>query len=259
MGQAQSFTMWRALMHVRSQWRKMYARLVSIPAVTLSAIATAIAILSKLSIAAASDDIPVLPTPLPRVEQASFTVVFEGIASYYAHAFHGRRTAHGSRFNMYEFTAAHRTLPFGTILRVTNTKTGECLLVQINDRGPFVKRRVLDLSYAAARALNLTLGKVRAEGFTPDDLASDTSALVFIGSDYQPYRVPMSGLATVELFSTFSQALRAHRMHAADKDMALAILPASDDSTKEKFLYALVRLSPLVRFDDSIAAAFPPP
>lgn len=237
----------------------MYARLVSIPAVTLGAIATAIAILSKLSIAAASDDIPTHTAPLPRVEPASFTIVFDGIASYYAHAFHGRRTAHGSRFNMYEFTAAHRTLPFGTILRVTNTKTGECLLVQVNDRGPFVKRRVLDLSYAAARALNLYLGKVRAEGFTPDDIARDSLALVFIGLDYQPYRVQSSAFTIVELLSTFTQALRAHRLHAADRDMALAILPAAEEGTKEKFRYALVRLSPLVHFDDSIAAAFPSP
>ena len=76
-----------------------------------------------------------------------------GVASFYGARFHRLLTASGERFNMYGMTAAHRTLPFGTRVRVTNLRNGRAVVVQINDRGPFVKGRVIDLSYAAARKL----------------------------------------------------------------------------------------------------------
>ena len=78
-----------------------------------------------------------------------------GVASYYAHKYHGRTTASGERFNMNAMTAAHRTLPFGTRVRVTNRENGKCVVVRINDRGPFVKGRVIDLSLAAAKKLGM--------------------------------------------------------------------------------------------------------
>ncbi len=78
-----------------------------------------------------------------------------GIASYYAHAHHGRRTASGETFDMDAMTAAHRTLPFGTRLRVTNLANGRRAVVRINDRGPFKGKRIIDLSYAAARELGM--------------------------------------------------------------------------------------------------------
>ncbi len=80
---------------------------------------------------------------------------FYGIASYYGAKFHGRKTANGETFDMYAFTAAHKTLPFGTILKVTNIKNGKQVTVRINDRGPFVRNRILDLSYAAAREIGM--------------------------------------------------------------------------------------------------------
>jgi len=234
-------------------------RLVSIPAVTLVVIASIVVALSKLSIAAASDDIPVLVPPAPVLERVSFPVTLEGIASYYAHAFHGKRTAHGTRFNMHDFTAAHRKLPFGTILRVTNPATDECLLVQINDRGPYVKRRVLDLSYAAANALNLKLGRVRAEGFRPDDITQDSLAVLFIGKQYEPYRAELHAFEIIERFENFSHALRFHRMHIADESVALAVIPATGSGDQSPTLrYAVVRLSPLaLRAEDSVAAVAP--
>lgn len=76
-----------------------------------------------------------------------------GVASYYGSELHGHRTASGARFNRHAMTAAHRTLPFGTLLRVTNLSNGKSVVVRINDRGPFVRRRVLDVSEAAARQL----------------------------------------------------------------------------------------------------------
>ena len=78
-----------------------------------------------------------------------------GVASYYAHAHHGRRTASGEPFDMGAMTAAHRTLPFGTRVRVTNLVNGRRAIVRINDRGPFRKRRIIDVSLAAARELGM--------------------------------------------------------------------------------------------------------
>jgi peptidoglycan lytic transglycosylase len=80
--------------------------------------------------------------------------VAEGYASYYGESFRGRRTASGERFDPGAFTAAHRTLAFGTCLRVENEENGRSVQVRINDRGPFVQGRVLDLSQAAAQALD---------------------------------------------------------------------------------------------------------
>lgn len=78
-----------------------------------------------------------------------------GVASYYADAFHGRKTANGETFDMYAMTAAHKTLPFDTRIRVTNVDNGQQVEVRINDRGPFVKGRILDLSYGAAQKLDM--------------------------------------------------------------------------------------------------------
>jgi rare lipoprotein A len=76
-----------------------------------------------------------------------------GLASWYGADFHGRRTANGERYNMYAMTAAHKTLPLGTPVTVTRRDTGRSIRVRVNDRGPFVAGRIIDLSYAAARAL----------------------------------------------------------------------------------------------------------
>lgn len=78
-----------------------------------------------------------------------------GEASWYGPGFHGRSTANGERFNQNAMTAAHRTLPFGTLVRVTNTRNGRSVIVRINDRGPFTRGRIIDLSVAAARAIDM--------------------------------------------------------------------------------------------------------
>lgn len=78
-----------------------------------------------------------------------------GRASWYGAEFAGRCTANGDRFDPKEFTAAHRDLPFGTPVRVTNLDNGKTVVVTINDRGPYVKGRLLDVSLAAARALGM--------------------------------------------------------------------------------------------------------
>jgi rare lipoprotein A len=97
--------------------------------------------------------------------RALFTL--DGTASYYGDEFAGRSTANGERYDPNEYTAAHRTLPFGTIVRVTRRKTGDWVLVRINDRGPYGKhKRLMDLSKQAARRLGMLqdgVAKVRAE------------------------------------------------------------------------------------------------
>jgi len=79
-----------------------------------------------------------------------------GIASWYGHPYHGRPTASGEIYNMYDMTAAHRTLPFGTQVTVHDLENGQDVTVRINDRGPFVEGRIIDLSYAAAQGMHMT-------------------------------------------------------------------------------------------------------
>jgi len=81
--------------------------------------------------------------------------VLEGQASWYGPGFHGRLTANGERYNMHDLTAAHKSLPFGTELRVTLIETGASVVVRVNDRGPFVDDRIIDLSREAARRIGL--------------------------------------------------------------------------------------------------------
>ncbi|HKT10316.1 MAG TPA: septal ring lytic transglycosylase RlpA family protein [Terriglobia bacterium] len=90
---------------------------------------------------------PEVPSPIIQGE--------EGIASWYGHPFDGRRTSSGETYNMHAMTAAHRTLPFGTMVKVHDLENGKSVVVRINDRGPFVEGRIIDLSYAAAKAMGM--------------------------------------------------------------------------------------------------------
>ena len=96
------------------------------------------------------------------------TSVEHGIASFYADSLDGRRTASGEKYSKRAFTAAHRTIAFDTQVKVTNLDNGKSVWVRINDRGPFVEGRIIDLSGAAARKLRITetgTAKVRLEGY----------------------------------------------------------------------------------------------
>jgi rare lipoprotein A len=107
-------------------------------------------------------------TPMPRFTSSEPTKTTEvagvvepsthqlaGMASYYSDEFHRRRTANGETYDMHDLTAAHRTLPFNTKVRVTNTENGKSVVVRINDRGPFKDERVIDLSLEAAKRIGL--------------------------------------------------------------------------------------------------------
>ncbi len=90
-------------------------------------------------------------TPL----ENSYNFKEQGVASWYGNDFHGKATANGECYNMYAFTAAHKTLPLPTIVRVTNLENRKSVVLKVNDRGPFVAGRVIDLSYAAAQSLGV--------------------------------------------------------------------------------------------------------
>lgn len=88
--------------------------------------------------------------PVEKNPTLSYQKSWTGVASWYGEQFHGKLTANGETYDMHDFTAAHRTLPLGTVVRVTNLDNGKSVEVRVNDRGPYVKGRMIDLSYAAA-------------------------------------------------------------------------------------------------------------
>ena len=95
-----------------------------------------------------------------------------GKASWYGGSFNGRKTANGETYDMYDLTCAHRTLPLGSWIRVTNLRNKRFTLLRVNDRGPMVPNRIVDLSYAAARRLGIGgLAKVRIDAVNPADQA----------------------------------------------------------------------------------------
>ncbi len=95
------------------------------------------------------------PSRAYRISQDTASIFQSGVASFYANKFNGRRTANGEIFSNSKMTAAHKTLKFGTIVRVTNRRNGREVTVRINDRGPWIKGRVIDLSHAAAREIGM--------------------------------------------------------------------------------------------------------
>jgi rare lipoprotein A len=101
-----------------------------------------------------------------RAQPLDTTYTARGMASYYGDELAGRPTASGEPFDPTQLTAAHRTLPLGTQLRVTHLRNGRSFIVRVNDRGPFTHRRIIDLSYAAARRLDMIetgIARVRLE------------------------------------------------------------------------------------------------
>jgi rare lipoprotein A len=140
---------------------------------------------------------PVPPRPKPRDPEEDADVFLvspdaqpisseTGIASWYGPPYHNRRGSNGEIYNMHALTAAHRTLPLGSIVRVTNLKTGNSTLVRITDRGPFIEGRIVDLSLAAAKKVDVWqagLAKVRVDVLkTPASIESGGKWAVQIGA-----------------------------------------------------------------------------
>jgi len=117
----------------------------------------------------------------------------EGIASWYGNKFHGQPTSSGERYDMYAMTAAHPTLPIPSYVRVTNLDNGKSVVVRVNDRGPFEKNRLIDLSYAAAHKLGyerIGTARVRVDYIEPDKKVPQTAAQS--GQRVEPSAVPQN-------------------------------------------------------------------
>ena len=106
-----------------------------------------------LTVSAAAQEVEVTDNPIADIVDE--TEIGGGMASYYGNELAGNRTASGERFDPGQLTAAHRSLPFGSMVRVTNTSNGDSVIVRINDRGPFAHGRVIDVSTAAAREIGM--------------------------------------------------------------------------------------------------------
>lgn len=110
----------------------------------------------------------------------------EGFASWYGSDFHGRKTSNGEQYNMHALTAAHKTLPLGTVLLVKNLENGKDILVRVNDRGPFADGRIIDLSYKAANVLGVVdngMAKVQIVALTEGEVESSGKAPTLNSND----------------------------------------------------------------------------
>jgi rare lipoprotein A len=137
-----------------------------------------------------------------------FSFETSGTASWYGKRFHNRKTANGERYNMHANTAAHKKLPFGTILRVTNEKSGISTLIRINDRGPYVGRRILDLSKKAAVDIDgKGLPKVKLEGLIADEEYQEGYYFVYSYED-SPLCLPEEILELKDSTSKFEDAIK---------------------------------------------------
>ncbi len=170
-----------------------------------------------------------------------------GVASWYGPTFHGERTSSGESYDMYGMTAAHKTLPLPTYARVTNLKNGRSIVVRINDRGPFVANRLIDLSYTAAAKLDMiregtTLVEVHA--LTPGEPDNLTR------TEQTP---PPTLYVQVGAFSDERNAAHAvERLHAAGLTTAFALAPA-DGSSSHLFRVRIGPVNSVSEFDQLAA------
>ena len=135
-----------------------------------------------------------------------------GTSSHYADKFHGRLTANGETFNMYDYTCANKELPFGTILKITNLDNGETTLVKVNDRGPYVNDRIIDLSYAAAKKIgNLGLPKIKAESFTSNYNVDKNTHFYGFSEDADLITVNQEDVEIISETVDWSEAIKLYR------------------------------------------------
>ncbi|MEE9142322.1 MAG: septal ring lytic transglycosylase RlpA family protein [Gammaproteobacteria bacterium] len=176
-----------------------------------------------------------------RVMDSAGGYVERGVASWYGKQFHGNRTSNGEIFDMYALTAAHKTLPIPVNAEVKNLRNGKTVVVRINDRGPFVDNRLIDLSYAAARELGLLndgtgLVEVRVLGGAP--VASQPQQVATTETTYT---------GPTELFlqvGAFSEASNAERMRRRLSDAGIGEVVIVTEDTGHRVLHR-VRVGPI--------------
>lgn len=200
----------------------------------------------SISFLVEAQDVPARPSQPALAEQPvraatrpmDLVDVADGLASWYGGAFHGRRTASGRRYNMHEMTAAHRNLPFGSLVRVVNVNTGRRILVEITDRGPFIRKRVIDLSQAAAKALGVSVTPVELQAMRPSDFAAayagDSSAVIIIDAEQEFYMAPQGVIDLLSEPMAFPKAIT-----SVAAGQVIAVVPSEDG---QGFAYALARV-----------------
>ncbi|MDE2407969.1 MAG: septal ring lytic transglycosylase RlpA family protein [Xanthomonadaceae bacterium] len=196
--------------------------------------------------------------------------VEEGMASYYGSKFHGRRTSSQEVYDMYAFTAAHKTLPLPSFARVTNLDNGKSVIVRVNDRGPFHPGRVIDLSYAAAVKLgyrNKGSARVRVEALQPEDggatAAAPASAPATTGLDRWAAAAPAVQVPTAQVsepgqvtlqVASFSDAQNARHALGLLQSAAIASAQLQDTEIGGKKIWRL-RIGPVSEAATSELAA----
>jgi len=138
-----------------------------------------------------------------KVRQSSEGYKVKGIASWYGKKFHGHRTSSGETYNMYAMTAAHKTLPLPTYVRVTHLENGRSVIVKVNDRGPFHDNRVIDLSYSAAKKLGVT-----AKGTAPVEVVAINPKTYRQQQTYQPKITRPSAIGSFPVKSQYKLYLQ---------------------------------------------------
>jgi len=180
--------------------------------------------------------------------------VKRGTASWYGTKFHGRRTSSGETYNMYAMTAAHKTLPIPSYARVTHLNTGKSIIVKINDRGPFVNDRLIDLSYVAARKLGISdhgTGPVEVKVISPTDpastpVASKAPAIVKPVASKLPIAEP-STIVTSKLYlqvGLFKDRSNAEQLRQDLSQMTIPGIHVATDKSQTEPLYR-VRIGPI--------------
>jgi rare lipoprotein A len=198
---------------------------------------TAVVILA--AIVAACGGRPITPTPGGH---------FTAVASWYGEPFHGRLTASGERYNMHGLSAAHRSLPFGTRLKVTNPESGQSSVVTVNDRGPFIRGRHLDLSYGAAKEIGLIgagVGRVAVEV-----LDRDVSYRKVVREEASS--VAGSGSFAIQ-FGAFRDPENAARLKRALELETTGVMISR--VTIDGAVYHRVRIAPFASREDALARA----
>ncbi len=203
------------------------------------------------------------------VKLSESIIAFEqrGIASWYGPRFHGRLTANGEHYNMYAMTAAHKQLPFGSIVKVINRENGKATLVRINDRGPYVARRIIDLTYTAAtRYLGFVgIAPVQLQGFQPlqpkyilQQKPAPGAVLLTLNTDLDPI-IPLRSVTPIYTSRNFTKTLfEWDKQRQRSKEVYLQILMPQDSASYQRtlrwgkkrrstpvFVYRLVTPQPL--------------
>ncbi|MFA0811612.1 septal ring lytic transglycosylase RlpA family protein [Microbulbifer epialgicus] len=172
-----------------------------------------------------------------------------GQASWYGTKFHGRRTANGEIYNMYAMSAAHKTLPLPSYAKVTNLDNGRSIIVRVNDRGPFVHGRIIDLSYTAAQKLGYVdkgIARVEVEALDPASLPPVTETL--LAGDVKSglpqdasIKLPDNTFLQVGAYSNAAQAEKVRTQLAAGIDYPVSVSPV----TRSGKTFYRVRIGPI--------------